>query len=90
MTNLSCFTDLDIFDHIGLVGVLATMIGYYFLQTGKIALRGWWYSSLNAIGSFLILISFVEKFNFAAFLMEFIWFFISLYGLFRVMRLRRV
>ena len=75
---------ITIYDELGLVGVVVTIIGYFFLQSGKIQLRGWLYSFLNALGSLLILVSLCAKFNLAAFVMEAIWFFISIYGFYKV------
>ena len=42
---------VTIYDELGLVGVVITILGYFFLQSGKIELRGWLYSFLNALGS---------------------------------------
>lgn len=77
-------TSVSFFDFLGLIGVAITIVGYATLQSGKVALRGWLYSFLNALGSLLILTSLVVKFNLPAFLMEAIWFLVSLYGFYKV------
>ncbi|MBI5448653.1 MAG: hypothetical protein HY939_08045 [Gammaproteobacteria bacterium] len=79
----SC-SSLSLFDVIGLVGVIITLLAYVLLQVGKMPLRGWYYSFCNALGSFLILISLSEKFNLSAFTMEAIWCFVSVYGIVKV------
>lgn len=77
-------SSVSLYDVLGLVGVAVTIVGYASLQSGKMALRGWLYSFLNALGSFLILVSLLVKFNLAAFMMELIWFFVSFYGIYKV------
>lgn len=79
-------TSVSLLDKVGLVGVTITLLAYFLLQVGRTALRGWMYSLMNAVGSALILLSLVEKFNLAAFSMEAVWLFISLYGAYKVFR----
>ena len=56
---------------------------YLSLQTDRISSRSLIYSLLNALGAFLILISLYFQFNLSAFIIEFFWLMISLYGLYK-------
>ena len=69
------------FDLIGSIGV-ATIIGTYVaLQLGKIKSEQLSYSIFNALGASLIIFSLWFNFNFSAFIVEFFWVLISLYGI---------
>ena len=69
------------FDLIGPIGV-ATIIGTYVaLQLGKIESGQLSYSIFNALGASLIIFSLWFNFNFSAFIVEFFWVLISLYGI---------
>jgi hypothetical protein len=50
-------------------------------QIEKIRSETLFYSSLNALGASLILISLFYNFNFSAFIVEFFWLLISLFGI---------
>ena len=69
------------YDLLGSVGVAVIIITYVLLQTEKIKSESLLYSALNAVGAALILISLVYSFNFPAFVVEFFWMLISLYGI---------
>jgi len=75
--------NLSWFDLAGFAGVVLIVIAYLLLQLNKLPSSAPAYSLLNAIGSFLVLVSLVFDFNLSAFLMEAFWFLISLFGLFR-------
>lgn len=68
-------------DVIGVGGVAIVLATYFLLQMEKIEAKGFWYSFLNAFGSFMILYSLMYNWNFASFLIEFFWILISIYGL---------
>lgn len=69
------------FDIIGSIGV-ATIIGTYVaLQLGKIKSEQLSYSIFNVLGASLIIFSLVFNFNFSAFIVEFFWVLISIYGI---------
>jgi hypothetical protein len=70
-------------DLLGTVGVLLMVVAYLLLQLEKMSSLGVSYLSLNAVGSTLVIISLMFRFNFSAFLMEAFWLLISLYGLAR-------
>ena len=69
------------FDFLGNLGVITILGCYLSLQMGKMHSQDLLFSSLNAIGAMLILISLVHEFNFSAFLIESFWLLISLFGL---------
>ena len=68
------------YDVIGTIGVGLIILTYVALQLEKIRSAALAYSLLNAIGASLILISLHYSFNFAAFVVEFFWALISIYG----------
>ena len=70
-------------DLLGTIGVLLMVVAYLLLQLEKMSSLGVSYLSLNAVGSTLVIISLMFRFNFSAFLMEAFWLLISLYGLAR-------
>jgi len=70
-----------LYDLLGSVGVAVIIITYVLLQTEKIKSESLLYSALNAVGAALILISLIYSFNFPAFIVEFFWMLISLYGI---------
>ena len=65
---------------IGTLGVLITLIAYFYLQIGKLRAENPWYSFLNALGALLILCSLYYEWNLASCLMEGTWLLLSLYG----------
>jgi hypothetical protein len=73
--------NFDLFDMAGFVGVLLIVIAYLLLQLDKLPNSSLSFSLLNAVGSLLIMVSLVFKFNVSAFLIEVFWFLISLLGL---------
>ena len=69
------------YDFVGSIGVAVIIFTYVFLQLGKIRSESVFYSLFNAVGASLIIVSLVFNFNFAAFIVEFFWVLISLYGI---------
>ncbi len=69
------------YDFVGSIGTLVIIGTYLLLQFGKIKSETLVYSLLNAIGAALILVSLVYSFNFSAFIVEFFWLLISLFGI---------
>jgi hypothetical protein len=80
---------MGLHDLFGLVGVVLVMAMYILLQTGRTTAEQPAFSVGNALGSALILFSLAHEFNFAAALIEVFWLLISLYGIWRSLRLRR-
>ena len=68
------------FDFIGIIGVGLIILTYIALQLGKIKSEALIYSLLNALGASLIIVSLIYSFNFSAFIVEFFWLLISLFG----------
>lgn len=73
--------EFTVFDLLGAVGVAMIIVTYYLLQTGRMDATKPAYSILNAAGASLILLSLVFDFNLAAFIVEFFWLLISIYGI---------
>lgn len=63
---------------------------YLSLQTDKISSNSLIYSLLNALGALLILISLYFQFNLSAFIIEFFWLVISLYGLYKNLKNKKI
>lgn len=69
------------YDLTGTVGVAVIVFTYVLLQTGRLKSESLAYSVLNATGASLIIVSLIYNFNFSAFIVEFFWVLISLYGI---------
>ncbi len=69
------------YDFVGSIGVGIIIFTYILLQLGKIRSEQLIYSLLNAVGASLIIFSLWYNFNFSAFIVEFFWVLISLYGI---------
>jgi predicted membrane-bound spermidine synthase len=69
------------YDFVGSIGVGIIIFTYILLQLGKIRSEQLGYSLLNAVGASLIIFSLYFNFNFSAFVVEFFWVLISLYGI---------
>lgn len=74
------------YDFVGSIGVFVIILTYILLQTGRIKSESLPYSVLNASGAGLIIISLVFNFNFSAFIVEFFWVLISIYGIVKYFR----
>ena len=69
------------YDFVGSIGVGVIILAYIALQSGKIKSETLLYSVLNALGASLIIISLFYNFNFSAFVVEFFWLLISIFGI---------
>ncbi len=69
------------YDFVGSIGVAVIIFTYILLQTGRLKSESLAYSLLNASGACLIIVSLIYNFNFSAFVVEFFWVLISLYGI---------
>jgi len=67
-------------DIIGIIGVFIIVVAYILMQIDKMDPKGFNFSLLNTIGAILILVSLYYDWNLASFVMEVIWFSLSLYG----------
>ena len=82
-------TGIAWYDAIGLAGVALMIAAYALLQTQRLAAESAWFSALNGAGAALVLLSLVFEFNLSAFIVEFFWLVISVYGLWRWSRRAR-
>ena len=69
-----------LFDVIGLIGVAVILTMYFLLQADRLRYDDYSYLFLNGAGAMLILISLINKFNLAAFVIEAAWVAISIFG----------
>ena len=69
------------YDLVGSIGVVVIIGTYILLQLEKVRSDELIYSILNALGASLIIASLIFDFNFSAFIVEFFWVLISLYGI---------
>ena len=70
-------------DIIGFSGVALLIITYALLQLERIDPKGFWYSFNNMMVAILVTVSLVYTPNLASIVIEFFWFIISVYGLWK-------
>ena len=70
-------------DLIGLTGVALLIVTYALLQLDRIDPKGFWYSFNNMMVAILVTVSLVYTPNLASIVIEFFWFIISVYGLWK-------
>lgn len=70
-----------LYDILGTLGVGIIIVTYILLQAEKVRSGSLLYSMLNAFGATLIIVSLIFNFNFPAFIVEFFWLLISLFGI---------
>ena len=73
-------------NHVGIVGVLLTLIAYLLLNIEKVKSVDLSYLFLNLIGSIMLFFSLLFYWNLSSVLIELAWISISLMGIFRVYR----
>jgi len=78
------------YDLVGLAGTLTILVAYFLLQSGRLQGNGLGYQLLNLFGAGGILVSLLGGFNLSVFLLEAAWMAVSLYGIVRTLRARRV
>jgi hypothetical protein len=69
------------YDVVGTLGTVLIIGTYILLQLGRIRSEQLGYSLLNAGGAALIIVSLYFNFNFSAFIVEFFWLLISIFGI---------
>ena len=74
---------LSIPDLIGFVGVALLIGTYALLQLDRIDPKGFWYSFNNRMVAILVTVSLVYTPNLASLVIEFFWFMISVFGLWK-------
>ena len=77
-------------DLVGNLGVALVILAYLGLQLERLDARGLVYSAANAVGAVMILVSLSRDFNLSAVAIEVFWVGISLLGIWRWHRRRRV
>jgi len=77
------------FDIVGGAGVALIIGTYLLLQFERLASDRILYSLLNAAGASLIIVSLYFEFNLSAFIVEFFWLLISLFGIAKFAMRRR-
>jgi hypothetical protein len=80
---------LDIWTVLGFAGSVIVLVAYFANQTGRLASDNWWFPFINLAGSLMILASFYTAINWPSLFIEVFWIAISLYGLFRALRMPR-
>lgn len=78
------------YDLVGLAGTLTILVAYFLLQSGRLQGNGLGYQLLNLFGAGGILVSLMGGFNLSVCLLEAAWMAVSLYGIVRTLRARRV
>ena len=77
-------------DAIGLFGVVLLLIAYYLLSVNKMSADSISYQMYNLIGAILILISLFFHWNLSSVVIEIAWIIISLIGIYRIIKERKV
>lgn len=81
---------LDIFQVIGFVGMIFIVFAYFLLQTGTYDTQSLKFQLINLIGAILLLISLCVHFNLGSFIIEVFWIFITLYGIYKNYKEKRL
>ncbi len=76
-------------DAVGLLGAFLIVSAYFLLQVGWIKTEAVSFSVVNGVGAAGIIISLLYEFNLSAMVIEVFWLAISVYGIYRALRLRR-
>jgi len=80
--------DITFSDGVGMLGAALIVMTYFLLQVNRIDSRSLSFSIANGLGASGIIFSLLFEFNLSAFAIELFWLAISLYGVFRALRLR--
>lgn len=78
------------YDIVGTLGVAIIIFTYVLLQIERVRSDQLIYSLLNAMGAALILVSLYFDFNFPSLVVEFFWLLISIFGIGKWLRRRRL
>jgi len=81
---------MDIFQWIGFAGMIFIVWAYFILQQGRYTFNSLYYQLLNLIGAILLLISLLVHFNFGSFMIEVFWIGITIYGLIKMNKERKL
>lgn len=70
-------------DLLGLLGTLLIVAAYALVQSGRMSADDRRWSAINLVGAGCLVVSLLVEFNLAAFLLEFFWLCLSIYGVFK-------
>jgi len=79
----------QIFELIGVAGIVFYILAYTLLQLGIIIGQCYTYTLLNLVAALLVLVSLTQQFNLAVALLQVSWVVISIVGIFRLRLTRR-
>lgn len=77
-------------NHVGIVGVILTLMAYFLINMNKVTSTSFAYVWLNLIGSIMLLYSLLFHWNLSSVLIEIAWITISLIGLYRAVKSRKL
>lgn len=80
----------EIANIVGMLGVVLLLLAYFLLQSGRMISVDLGYSILNLIGSLMILYSLFFAWNWPAAAIESAWAIISVLGIWRTLRIKRI
>jgi len=81
-------SEITFADGVGMLGAALIVTTYFLLQVDRLDSRSLSFSLANGLGASGIIFSLFFRFNLSAFAIELFWLIISLYGVFRALRLR--
>lgn len=82
--------ELGWYDWVGMLGTVLILGGFALLQSGRVSGTGLAYQLLNLLGAAGVLVSLLGTFNLSVFLLEAAWIVVSLYGIARTLRAKRL
>ncbi|OGT54064.1 MAG: hypothetical protein A3F43_05535 [Gammaproteobacteria bacterium RIFCSPHIGHO2_12_FULL_42_10] len=76
-------------DHVGMLGVILTLVAYLLISTNKVTANNLTYVWLNIVGAVLLLFSLFFHWNFPSVIIEVAWISISFIGLHRTVKIKK-
>lgn len=77
----------NIANAVGMIGVIMILVAYLLSSMGRWAVTDIYYQLVNFIGAALILFSLYYHWNLASVVIEIAWLMISVYGMYRALKL---
>jgi hypothetical protein len=81
---------LEIANPIGIVGVVLILVAYYYLSVGSWIADSMKFQFLNFMGAWMLLYSLIFYWNTASVVIEVVWIMISMVGMYRAMKLKKM
>ena len=72
---------------LGTIGVVMVLWTYLSVQIGRMKIEQFSYSLVNLLGSLFVLVSLFYHFNLSSFIIEIAWTLISVYGIYKYIKL---